>query len=453
MWKWLFDSKNRIDLNAFKGILYAGTSGELESNYEDFVSGSQFSTKYPQFVAYLEDRLFELRYQWGISFRSESGLRVRSNHTNNIAEAQFLIVKENILHRMKKYNVVELFGNLVVEMNEYYVNKLLSIASGSNDMFVSRRYAGKDVKKGELGFQIPNEKAMESALSAVVALGGGIYSVPNLTMENSYLVNMNLGLCECHIGLDGSPCKHQYILWCNRITTSPNFLPLFDSKERKQLSLIATGEVLSLDMYEGIHDRNLQHPTHISRDNQMIRSENRILNNSDDNNFDLSIHDNNQYQKDEAMKSFDEVTALLKGKIETGDPSFLKSIVTFHSQVVKMSNGQLTSAMVKFGKEVYLRKSSVNCSSPYFLKGNHRGKISVQPTSVQRRRVKNGSKRAQPKGTTSAMLPIKPKPQKRPHSLSKSILNNQSLGKKHQSNMHSITREKCIKTSAINKIQ
>ena len=70
-------------MNAFKGILYAGTSGELESNYEDFVSGSQFSTKYPQFVAYLEDRLFELRYQWGISFRSESGLRVRSNHTNN----------------------------------------------------------------------------------------------------------------------------------------------------------------------------------------------------------------------------------------------------------------------------------------------------------------------------------------------------------------------------------
>ena len=298
---------------------------------------------------------------------------------------------------MKKYNVVELFGNLVVEMNEYYVNKLLSIASGSNDMFVSRRYAGKDVKKGELGFQIPYEKAMESAFSAVVALGGGIYSVPSLTMENSYLVNMDLGLCECHIGLDVSPCKHQYILWCNRITTSPNFLPLFDSKERKQLSLIATGEVLSLDMYEGIHDRNLQHPTHISRDNQMIRSENRILNNSDDNNFDFSIHDNNQDQKDEAMKSFDEVTALLKGKIETGDPSFLKSIVTFHSQVAKMSNGQLTSAMMKFEKEVYLRKSSVNCSSPYFLKGNHRGKISVQPTSVQ------GLKMV-PKGLTQKVL-------------------------------------------------
>jgi hypothetical protein len=77
-------------------------------------------------VIYLVMKLFNhMRIPWNISrickvqnrsllcFRSD--LLTRGNRTNNFVEAQFLVLKDVILKRVKEYNVVALIGRITVE--------------------------------------------------------------------------------------------------------------------------------------------------------------------------------------------------------------------------------------------------------------------------------------------------------------------------------------------------
>ena len=82
----------------------------------------------------------------------------------------------------------------------------------------------------------------------------------SFTLNNvSYVVDMNLGMCECENGMDGSACKHQYVLWANIIANCSNFIPVFNKAERRQFAEI--GNSLSLPYYEGLHERILNTPT------------------------------------------------------------------------------------------------------------------------------------------------------------------------------------------------
>ena len=73
-------------------------------------------------------------------------------------------------------------------------------------------------------------------------------------------------------------------------------------------------------------------------------------------------------------------------KIDTGDSSYLKSVTMLNSQTKKMSEGVLTSALMKFGKASYKPLKSSKIASN-LMKRVQNSKISVQPTSVQRRRM------------------------------------------------------------------
>ena len=72
-----------------------------------------------------------------------------------MAELQILIMKESLLQRVKEYNISALFQKPSVDLENRYINNLHAISSGSNDIFCSPRYAGKFLKKGELGFRKP----------------------------------------------------------------------------------------------------------------------------------------------------------------------------------------------------------------------------------------------------------------------------------------------------------
>ena len=88
-------------------------------------------------------------------FRAE--LPVRGNHTNNFAEAQFLVLKDVILQRTKEYNVVGLLDKLTINLEDHYKNKLLSIADGSFDGVCRHRFFEKG-KDGSTGFKVPDKK-------------------------------------------------------------------------------------------------------------------------------------------------------------------------------------------------------------------------------------------------------------------------------------------------------
>ena len=68
---------------------------------------------------------------------------MRSNNTNNYLEAQFLVIKDKILDRVKEYNVVGLVNKLPINLDNHYKEKLLSITTGSFDAVYSLRYRGQ----------------------------------------------------------------------------------------------------------------------------------------------------------------------------------------------------------------------------------------------------------------------------------------------------------------------
>ena len=73
--------------------------------------------------------------------------------------------------------------------------------------------------------------------------GNSLYRVPSRTeQEKCYTVDMSVGMRECFIGCDGSPCAHQFVLWSENIADSVNFIPLYCQRSAR----IALGTALPL---------------------------------------------------------------------------------------------------------------------------------------------------------------------------------------------------------------
>ena len=159
-----------------------------------------------------------------------------------------MVIKDEILKRQKEVNVVALVDKLTNEFDQHYKNKLLSVASGKFDGIYSERFKGKSKRKHDgVGYQIPSKPEQDLALQHLEALGRNTYLMRSFTLNNvSYVVDMNLGMCECENGMDGSACKHQYVLWANSIANCSNFIPVFNKAERRQFAEIALGNSLSL---------------------------------------------------------------------------------------------------------------------------------------------------------------------------------------------------------------
>lgn len=88
-----------------------------------------------------------------------------------------------------------------------------------------------------------------------------MFLVPSFSEKGvQYLVDMNTGFCQCKIGVNGSPCKHQYVLWVNKLSIATNFLPVFSKEQRNMYAEIAIGATFPLHLYEGLHDQVLSLP-------------------------------------------------------------------------------------------------------------------------------------------------------------------------------------------------
>ena len=66
---------------------------------------------------------------------------------------------------------------------------------------------------------------------------------------------MTVGMCSCEVGKDGSPCKHQYVLWCSNLAHCINFVPVAQPDVRQKLAWIAIGESLPLSHYQPLRDQ------------------------------------------------------------------------------------------------------------------------------------------------------------------------------------------------------
>ena len=252
VWRWLCEKNNNVEpadrnniMLSFKDLAYESNIDAFDEKYAILTEENEIIQKYPKLLEYI-DGVQHISKSWSTAHRAN--IFTRSFNTNNIAESQFMVIKDRILQRVKEYNAVSLFEKLTDDLNEHSTNKLPSVASGSFDNFSSTRYKGKTKRQNEtVGFKIPEKKHLQLMEKGIKSLGKNIYNVPSETVPNlSYVVDTSMGVCECKIGSAGAPCKHQFILWSTQKVASPNFLPCFSEEDRQKFACIAIGETLSL---------------------------------------------------------------------------------------------------------------------------------------------------------------------------------------------------------------
>ena len=113
----------------------------------------------------------------------------RGNNTNNNTEAQFLVIKDIVLQRVKEYNVNALFQKLGSDLNDHFKKKLLSVASGSFDGFYSPRFDGKTKKGGEIGFIKPSAIQFRNMKEGLIDHGHNVFMVPSSNSNATYMVD------------------------------------------------------------------------------------------------------------------------------------------------------------------------------------------------------------------------------------------------------------------------
>ncbi len=389
VWRWLHDKKNGIHaehrqeiLSLMKSIIYA-QSEDISERTDDMLEHSLLE-KYPNAAKYLEDVL-DLKESWALAYRS--GLPVRGNNTNNYVEAQFLVIKDEILNRVKEYNVVGLLDKLTINLEEHYITKLLSIADGSLDGVYSARFKG-------LIKNLPPSDVLDEISKNVVSVGNEIFKVPSFTCTNvQYLIDMNLSQCECPIGSNGAPCKHQYLLWLKHWSTiSQNFLPIFNGKERQEFAKLAVGVSGPDGLYEGIRDRITK--VHPVADHSNIEPANTMWDEAisqtthetemeDAESSQPTDADSCEAEKCEAEKALNEAFSIIRQKLETG-PNFVSAVLKFSKRVRGMSDQRLASALHCFNSDSTRSALKISKATSPILSETPKGKMSsiVKPLSA-----------------------------------------------------------------------
>ena len=447
VWRWINDVKHGIHvddkrylLQLFKNALYAPTENEF---FIAFKTAIENSFKYYNYQQYMR-QLYVTKYSWALCYRSTE--MIRGSNTNNYVESQSNVIKDGIIKRCKEYNINGLLEKLLCDFDQHFEEKLLSVASGSFDGVYSRRFSGEKKKKGELGFCIPESSTMKDYfIDKMFPLGNNVFIVPSLSNPTMYIVDMNSGVCSCESGKDGSPCKHQYLLWANKLCDSKNFLPYFNKEERMQYAIIATGTALPVDFYEGLHDRVID----AVPGNKIQTLPEQIAETSSQSNLEQLVASSSISVEDEDEISYSDVQSKLKTAFE-----YLSSVVS------KDSEKSLITGVVKFAEKVSniplsrLPSALHNFGNDFNLKRKGRNKISVQPESVKRRKSEingkksSGSRQKQFSGRKSTLKKNIPK-KRRGHKFSQNVRDNIAVPNKAQSIMSSKTKTFQCKTDDV----
>ena len=196
--------------------------------------------KYPHPVEHLKS-LWTKRYAWAHCYRKR--LLIRGNHTNNYAEAGIKIL---VYCRVKAYNLVQMFTFVYDIMDMYYQKKLIAISNHRFETYVSLRFQGLNAKKVTKG--------------NITVENNGWYKVESCTSNNYYDVNVNIGVCTCERGQDGSPCVHQAAVVLNFGQESINYIATLSANARLKLATIALGSnaIQQLSFYSSLHQQSLE---------------------------------------------------------------------------------------------------------------------------------------------------------------------------------------------------
>jgi len=108
-------------------------------------------------------------------------------------------MKDILLNRTKAYNVVALLDFIMSVGEEYFTLQILNHAHGRN-LETQRLYTKLC------------SKIIDINISDIKKINESIYVIPSVSNKSeTYLVNIDNGVCTCKMGHTGSFCKHQYL--------------------------------------------------------------------------------------------------------------------------------------------------------------------------------------------------------------------------------------------------
>jgi hypothetical protein len=406
IWRWLWDSRNKIDhenrkdlMQAVRALMYSVTETELNINHSKLI---EISKSYPQFQKYFEKEYWVRRELWCHFFRNFAELR--GNNTNNYAEATMRILKDIVFSRRKCFNGVAMLDTLVTVLTKYYKRRLMDFSCGrrlSTDNLIQGL-----LKKGRL---IPK--------TSLIANNDSTYSVQSQKMDNTfYTVDPVCGICSCPQGLTGRLCKHQISIFLNLSINLPN-MPKMNQDTRRTASWLINGKnMLEASFYQ----------SHMEQENHAI--DNILIDDEP-----MTTHDATETSHDITMEIEDDADSETEEQFE--------SIISKLRQGFHKHRGErdLKIGLKRMSKRVDIAISNPSAFSQFiFNAGGHnnksrggRGMIGTQPASRARRR--EGLTRGLavcPSGRPAKTVLHKSVP-KRKHNFSHSVRSNHPNAKSH----------------------
>jgi len=199
--------------------------------------------KYPNVLKHIKE-MEDTKEEWAMAYRSY--LCMRGKYTNNYSEARVRILKDRVFERTRAYNLVQLFQFLSTTLELCFEKRLLDIAHNRPSPHL--KLPSEEIRKVK-------EPAKFERVSDTV------YKFEYMNdCTRSYYVKVELSMCSCPVGINGSPCKHQAFVLQELKIPSVNFVPEYSSECHRLFAVIALGESQTPDMafFASIHESKIR---------------------------------------------------------------------------------------------------------------------------------------------------------------------------------------------------
>lgn len=213
--RWLLDGSHGIPkedqrnfMSSFQTILYATDESEAEIA---FIVALEDGQKYPKWQEYLRSQ-WSAKEKWCLAYRI--GVTCPT-------EIPVRIFRENIVDRVKGYNLIALLEFLATTLDVFYQRKLREFYTSNRkhdrylDSVLKRAEGITPVKMDEFSFQVDSQ------------------TVPGIV----YVVDSRSGLCDCKAGQLGNFCEHFAAVYDAEF----NQMPPVTMQCRREIAYVAVG--------------------------------------------------------------------------------------------------------------------------------------------------------------------------------------------------------------------
>lgn len=379
--------------------------------------------------------------EWAMAFRQNT--LIRGHNTNNYNEVGTKNIKEDVMSRLKSFNMTQLFDFMTVSYDAYCKRRIADCLCNRMTNYRSSRYFIDEAKIANLKAEVSSDCP-------------DIYFVENKDSKQTYKVDLSIDICSCPRGVTGAPCKHQYFVVKMLGRSSSQFLPLNDPEAKLLLHKIMTGsDEVPVGWYDSHKASNAPQPTSTVNDISEAPSDFSVETTEDsaheetaDIGGDNSINNEETEQVTEQQKAIsdkiDQICEDMKRRVRDRPEVYLPAFERFSQRYDECAKTESTyiSALHTFNrtKQVHaLRKDTstgdASIKNDGMVTGWGMKKMTVQPTAIGRRTTFLGGRQAKIPGRPASSIKNLKRPadepnwanlpsikRKAPHNMSQTVL-------------------------------